>query len=171
MDSENHIPLSELIKRLSYGVNSLNSGDASKEEVHQMLDLSRELHERLTVLRFKAFEAAEISKDSKSKHDVISEVQIDLIDSIKEVSLAEKHQRKRLSSVGEGLTILERANYTSALYSNDNKTFNDIIDTIDGCGTVEEAMELFRETLNPSGRKEDIESAITSFEERITRIV
>ena len=170
MDSENHIPLSDLIKSLSEGVNALNSGDASKEEVHQMLALSRELHERLTVLRFKAFEATANSEDSQLKDDVISEAQIDLIDSIEEVSLAEKHQRKPLSSVGEGLTILERANYTSALYSNDDKKFNDMLDAVDDCGTVEEAMELFRETLNPSGRKEDIESAKTSFEERIPRI-
>ena len=82
MDSENHIPLSDLIKSLSEGVNALNSGDASKEEVHQMLSLSRELHERLTVLRFKAFEGSANSEDSKSKDDVISEAQIDLIDSI-----------------------------------------------------------------------------------------
>ena len=45
----------EIIERLRNGVDAVNSSEASKEEVSEMLTLSRELHERLAVLRFKAF--------------------------------------------------------------------------------------------------------------------
>ena len=171
MESHKHITISDLIKKLDEGVDALNSGEASKEEVQEMLSLARELHERLAVLRYKAFEASNSNDDDeKAKVEEISEAQIDLIDSIEEVSLAEKHLYKPLSSIGEGLTILERANYTSTLYSNDSKQFNDMLDAVDGCKTVDEALKLFRETINPTGRKEEIEDALASFEERIPRI-
>ena len=58
MESDKHIPLSDLVKRLEEDVEGINSGEATKEEVHDMLVLARELHERLTVLRFKAFEVS-----------------------------------------------------------------------------------------------------------------
>ena len=98
------------------------------------------------------------------------EAQIDLMDSIKEVSLVEKHQLSPLSSVGEGLTILERANYTSTLFSNDEVKFNDMLDAVDGCGTVNQAVDLFRNSISPSGRKEEVALAMESFEKRIPRI-
>ena len=189
MESDKHIPLSDLVKRLEEGVEGINSGEATKEEVHDMLMLARELHERLTVLRFKAFEVSNcdqtIAKES-SVETLIDEVgeeesevdkttpenQIDLMDAIEDVrvSLAEKHQRKPLSSVGEGLTILERANFTSILFSNNDSSFNDMLDAVDKCNTPVEALGVFRGAIKPSGRKEDIELAQTTFEERIPRI-
>ena len=92
------------------------------------------------------------------------------MDSIKEVSLVEKHQLTPLSSIGEGLTILERANYTSTLFSNDEVKFNDMLDAVDNCGTVNQAVELFKTSINPSGREEDVKFAMESFEKRIPRI-
>ena len=172
MEGENHISLTDLIKKLNTGLESVNSGEASIEKVQEMLSLSRELHERLIVLRFKVFEASKSDNatENNSIDDDISEAQIDLIDSIKEVSLAEKHQQKSLSSVREGLTILEMANYTSILFSNDESFFNDMLDQIDLCENADDATELFRNSIKPKGRKEDIELARTSFEERIPRI-
>lgn len=168
MANDKHISLTEIIESLSNGVESINSGDASKEEVHEMLALSRELHEKLAVLRFKAFEAAALEQEEIIEEN--DEAQIDLMDSIKEVSLVEKHQLSPLSSVGEGLTILERANYTSTLFSNDEVKFNDMLDAVDGCGTVNQAVDLFRNSISPSGRKEEVALAMESFEKRIPRI-
>ncbi len=174
MDFDKHIPLADLMALLSKGINAVNNSYASKEEIQEMLSLSRELHERLAVLRFKAFEASVLDVEATSEAELldedVSESQIDLIDSIKEVSLAEKHQHKPLSSVGEGLTILERANYTSILFSNDDTSFNDMLDEIDLCQTVDDATKLFRNSIKPSGRKEDIDFAMNAFEERIPRI-
>ncbi len=172
MEGENHISLTDLIKKLNAGLESVNSGEASIEKVQEMLSLSRELHERLVVLRFKAFEASKSDEGSDDSFidDTVSEAQIDLIDSINEVSLSEKHQLKPLSSVREGLTILEMANYTSILFSNDESCFNDLLDQIDLCETASDATELFRSSIKPKGIKEDIEQARLSFEERIPRI-
>ena len=193
MESDKHIPLSDLVKRLEEDVEGINSGEATKEEVHDMLVLARELHERLTVLRFKAFEVSnsdhpvaeeapvepqaeelieEIVEEDVEADEIIPENQIDLMDAIEDVrvSLAEKHQRKPLSSVGEGLTILERANFTSILFSNDDSSFNDMLDAVDKCNTPDEALGVFRGAIKPSGRKEDIELAQSTFEERIPRI-
>lgn len=197
MESDKHIPLSDLVKQLEEDVEGINSGEATKEEVHDMLVLARELHERLIVLRFKAFEvsngdhrvaeeapvepqAEELTEEIVEEDvdidveadETIPENQIDLMDAIEDVrvSLAEKHQRKPLSSVGEGLTILERANFTSILFSNDDSSFNDMLDAVDKCNTLDEALGVFRGAIKPSGRKEDIELAQSTFEERIPRI-
>ena len=146
----------------------MNQGEASSEEVNDLLTIAREIHERLAVVRYKAFE---LSLSDEEELDVeTDESQIDLIDSIEEVSLAEKHQYQPLSSVGEGLTILERANFTSILFSNDDLGFNDMLDAVDKCRNTEDATRVFRKAMKPSGRKEDIELAQSTFEERIPRI-
>ncbi len=197
MDSDKHIPLSDLVKRLDKGVVGIDFGKATKEEIHDMLVLARQVHERLAVLRFKAFEehngdhpiAMEVSVETSNEEEsmekieeggveeieldeTIPENQIDLMDAIEDVrvSLAEKHQCKPLSSVGEGLTILERANFTSILFSNDDSSFNDILDAIDKCNTPDEALGVFRGAIKPLGRREDVELAQSTFEERIPRI-
>ena len=197
MESDKHITLSDLVKQLEEGVLAINSGELTKEEIHDMLLLGREIHERLTVLRFKAFEVSncdqtiakeasvetpdeelskkrgeEVGEEERELDEASTENQIDLMDAIEDVrvSLAEKHQRKPLSSVGEGLTILERANFTSILFSNDDSSFNDMLDAVDKCNTPDEALGVFRGAIKPSGRKEDIELAQTTFEERIPRI-
>ena len=173
MENDKHISLKDLVKSLDQGVKSMNQGEASSEEVNDLLNIAREIHERLAVLRYKAFEAS-VAEDEKVEDVVLEndtdESQIDLIDSIEEVSLAEKHQFKPLSSVGEGLTILERANFTSILFSNDDLSFNDMLDAVDKCRNTEDATRVFRKALKPSGRKEDIELAQSTFEERIPRI-
>ena len=197
MESDKHITLSDLVKQLEEGVLAINSGELTKEEIHDMLLLGREIHERLTVLRFKAFEVSncdqtiakeasvetpdeelskkrgeEVGEEERELDEASTENQIDLMDAIEDVrvSLAEKHQRKPLSSVGEGLTILERANFTSILFSNDDSSFNDMLDAVDKCNTPDEALGVFRGAIKPSGRKEDIELAQTTFEDRIPRI-
>ena len=153
-----------------------------------MLMLARELHERLTVLHFKAFEVSngdhpvaekvskekveEIGEEKRQMDETSPENQIDLMDAIEDVrvSLAEKLRHKPLSSVGEGLTILERANFTTILFSNDDSSFNNMLDAVDKCNTPDEALCVFRGAINPLGRKEEIELAQSSFEQRIPRI-
>ena len=66
MEGGNHISLTDLIKKLNVGLESMNSGEASIEKVQEMLSLSRELYERLIVLRFKAFEFSQFYKNLKN---------------------------------------------------------------------------------------------------------
>ena len=83
----------------------------------------------------------------------IDKAQVDLIDSIAEVSLAEKHLNKPLSSISEGLTILEIANFTSILFKNDGTKFNETLDAVDSCGGREAAYEVFHAAISPKVMK------------------
>lgn len=193
MQDEQHISIEDLAAKLSEGIEQLGSGDTSKEGVHELQDVARELYERLTVLRFKAFESknqAEEEPEVQSEVEVetkeetpksesiddepevpeVDKAQVDLIDSIAEVSLAEKHLNKPLSSISEGLTILEIANFTSILFKNDGTKFNETLDAVDGCNGREEAYEVFHSAITPEGHEEDIAHARVAFENRIQRL-
>jgi len=205
MQDVQHISIEDLAAKLLEGIEQLGSGDTSKEGVHELQDVARELYERLTVLRFKAFVSkqqtdeergaqSEVEADIKvelkadiPKPDSVSapisesidyepevpevdKAQVDLIDSIAEVSLAEKHLNKPLSSISEGLTILEIANFTSILFKNDGTKFNETLDAVDGCNGREEAYEVFHSAITPEGHEEDIAHARVAFENRIQRL-
>ena len=201
MQDEQHISIEDLAAKLSEGIEQLGSGDTSKEGVRELQDVARELYERLTVLRFKAFESkqqpdrlpakepevqSEVEAESKveTKEETpksesiddepevpeVDKAQVDLIDSIAEVSLAEKHLNKPLSSISEGLTILEIANFTSILFKNDGTKFNETLDAVDGCNGREEAYEVFHSAITPEGHEEDIAHARVAFENRIQRL-
>jgi len=173
METEKHIPLKSLAKQLEEGVNELSNGEVSNKSLLELQIKSRDLYERLTVLRHKAYEALALRGEEGGEYDLISESQVNLIDSIAEVnseSLAEKHPMLPLSSVGEGLTIIERANFTSVLFSNSDVSFNDMLDAVDDCQNPEEAKDVFQEAINPSGPAEDVALARDSFEQRIPRL-
>ena len=191
MHDEQHISLEDLAAKLSGGIKQLGSGDTSKEGVNELQNVARELYERLTVLRFKAFETKqerhiepapapgetpaavpfEASVESVVETpEEIDKAQVDLIDSIAEVSLAEKHLNKPLSSISEGLTILEIANFTSILFKNDGTKFNETLDAVDSCGGREAAYEVFHAAISPEGHEEDIAHARVAFENRIQRL-
>jgi len=184
MGDEKHIPLQDLATQIEKGVRDMQSGNISKEGMEELQIKSRDLHERLTILRFKAFEAM-VRLDEDVSFNKEDESQTNLLDSIAEVtaietpkksnpkknrkSLAESLQYLPLSSIGEGLTILDRANFTSTLFSNDTTSFNDMLDSVDECSDVEAACEVFKNSLSTNGTKPEIESAIKGFEMRITR--
>ena len=184
MGDEKHIPLENLAAQIEQGVRNMQSGNMSKEDMEQLQIKSRDLHERLTILRFKAFEAM-VKLDENVSFNKEDESQTNLIDSIAEVTAIEKPQESKkkksrkslaeslqslpLSSIGEGLTILDRANFTSTLFSNNTKNFNDMLDSIDACSHIEAACDVFHESINTMGTKPEIESAIEGFKVRITR--
>lgn len=184
MGDEKHIPLENLAAQIEQGVRNMQSGNMSKEDMEQLQVKSRDLHERLTILRFKAFEAM-VKLDENVSFNKEDESQTNLIDSIAEVTAIEKPQESKkkkgrkslaeslqslpLSSIGEGLTILDRANFTSTLFSNNTKNFNDMLDSVDACSHIEAACDVFHKSINTMGTKPDIESAIEGFKVRITR--
>jgi hypothetical protein len=184
MGDEKHIPLENLAAQIEQGVRDMQSGNLSKEGMEHLQIKSRDLHERLTILRFKAFEAM-VRLDEDLSFNKEDESQTNLIDSIAEVtaietpkkskkkrgrkSLAESLQSLPLSSIGEGLTILDRANFTSTLFSNDTTNFNDMLDSIDACSHFEAACDVFNNSIKTEGTKPEIESAIQGFKMRITR--
>ena len=183
MTDEKHIPLENLAAQIEQGVRDMQSGNMSKEGMEQLQIKSRDLHERLTILRFKAFEAM-VNLDETVRLNKGDESQTNLIDSIAEVTAIEKPPKSKkknrkslveslqslpLSSIGEGLTILDRANFTSTLFSNNTKNFNDMLDSVDSCSHVEAACDVFQKSINTMGTKAEIKSAIEGFKVRISR--
>ena len=188
MSREKYISLEELVSQLDNNVRDLKIGKLSAEEIIEMHALSRNLYERITVLRYKAFETiSQKGEDGEGlinpEIDVESEKsQTDLLSSIEEVtgappkkailkvsSLAESLQSAPLNSIGEGLTILDRANFTSTLFSNDNIKFNDMLDVVDQCNNIKSAEKVFNSSIKTRGTSNEIEAALDSFYKRINR--
>jgi len=188
MSREKYISLEELVSQLDNNVRDLKVGKLSKQEVIEMHSLSRNLYERITVLRYKTFETV-FQKGEEGEgliHPEIDEEreksQTDLISSIEEVtgappkkgnlkvkSLAESLQSAPLNSIGEGLTIVDRANFTSTLFSNDNMKFNDMLDLVDQCNNIKSAEKVFNSSIKTRGTSNEIEASLYSFYKRINR--
>jgi hypothetical protein len=188
MSRKKYISLEELVSQLDNNVRDLKIGKLSTEEIIEMHALSRSLYERITVLRYKAFET--VSQNGGEGENIINsgideeseKSQTDLISSIEEVtgappknanlkvrSLAESLQSAPLNSIGEGLTILDRANFTSTLFSNDNIKFNDMLDQVDQCNNIKSAEKVFNSSIKTRGTSNEIEAALDSFYKRINR--
>jgi hypothetical protein len=188
MSRKKYISLEELVSQLDNNVRDLKIGKLSTEEIIEMHALSRSLYERITVLRYKAFET--VSQNGGEGENIINsgideeseKSQTDLISSIEEVtgappknanlkvrSLAESLQSAPLNSIGEGLTILDRANFTSTLFSNDNIKFNDMLDLVDKCNNIKSAEKVFNSSIKTRGTSNEIEAALDSFYKRINR--
>ena len=188
MSRKKYISLEELVSQLDNNVRDLKIGKLSTEEIIEMHALSRSLYERITVLRYKAFKT--VSQNGGEGENIINsgideeseKSQTDLISSIEEVtgappknanlkvrSLAESLQSAPLNSIGEGLTILDRANFTSTLFSNDNIKFNDMLDLVDKCNNIKSAEKVFNSSIKTRGTSNEIEAALDSFYKRINR--
>ena len=188
MSREKYISLEELVSQLDNNVRNLKVGKLSTDEIIEMHALSRNLYERITILRYKAFESfAQKGSDGEDLinleiDDESEKSQTDLISSIEEVtgappkkanlkikSLAESLQSTPLNSIGEGLTIVDRANFTSTLFSNDNIRFNDMLDLVDQCNNIKSAEKVFTSSIKTRGTSSEIEAALDSFYTRINR--
>ena len=188
MSREKYISLEELVSLLEKNVRDLKVGKLTSKDIVDMHASSRNLYERITVLRYKAFE--DRSQNGNEGDDIINheidekseKSQTDLISSIEEVtgeppkksklkttSLAESLQSVPLNSIGEGLTILDRANFTSTLFSNDNIKFNDMLDMVDRSHNIKDAIKAFNSSINTRGTSHEIEAALDSFYKRINR--
>ena len=188
MSREKYISLEELVSLLEKNVRDLKVGKLTSKDIVDMHTSSRNLYERITVLRYKAFE--DLSQNGNEGDDIINheidekseKSQTDLISSIEEVtgeppkksklkitSLAESLQSVPLNSIGEGLTILDRANFTSTLFSNDNIKFNDMLDLVDQSHNIKDAIKAFNSSINTRGTSHEIEAALDSFVKRINR--
>ena len=97
------------------------------------------------------------------------EQQVDLLSSIGEMTLAEKLALQPLSSVAEGMSILDRAQFTSVLFSGEEEVFSTLLAKLERASTQEEAMAMFQETLSPRGEDAEVEGLKESFAKRIVR--
>ena len=110
-----------------------------------------------------------LTPDELGEPDAPPEQQVDLLSSIGEMTLAEKLALQPLSSVAEGMSILDRAQFTSVLFSGKEEIFSALLAKLERAATQEEAMAMFRETLSPRGEDAEVEQLQEAFAKRIVR--
>ena len=110
-----------------------------------------------------------LTAEERGEPDTLPEQQVDLLSSIGELTLAEKLALQPLSSVAEGMSILDRAQFTSVLFSGEEKIFSALLAKLERAATQEEAMAMFQETLSPRGEDAEVEQLQEAFAKRIVR--
>ena len=105
----------------------------------------------------------------EERRDDPAESQVDLLSSIGELTLAEKLALQPLGSVAEGMSILDRAQYTSVLFSGEEEVFSTLLEKLSRASTQEEALAMFQEALAPRGEDKEVEGLKESFAKRIMR--
>ena len=105
----------------------------------------------------------------EERGDAPEESQVDLLSSIGELTLAEKLALQPLGSVAEGMSILDRAQYTSVLFSGEEEVFSTLLEKLSRASTQEEALAMFQEALAPRGEDKEVEGLKESFAKRIMR--
>ena len=110
-----------------------------------------------------------LTPEERGEPDTHPEQQVDLLSSIGEMTLAEKLALQPLSSVAEGMSILDRAQFTSVLFSGKEEIFSALLAKLERAATQEEAMAMFQETLSPRGEDAEVEQLQEAFAKRIVR--
>ncbi len=67
------------------------------------------------------------------------------------------------------MSILDRAQFTSVLFSGEEEVFGTLLGKLERASTQEEALSLFQEALATSGDPDEIEDLKESFAKRIMR--
>ena len=94
--------------------------------------------------------------------------QVDLLSSIGEMTLAEKLALQPLGSVAEGMSILDRAQFTSTLFGGDEEVFSTLLSKLSKASTQEEAFAMFQESMCANDSPE-VEVLKEAFAKRIMR--
>jgi hypothetical protein len=67
------------------------------------------------------------------------------------------------------MSILDRAQFTSVLFSGEEEIFSALLAKLERAATQEEAMAMFQETLSPRGEDAEVEQLQEAFAKRIVR--
>ena len=110
-----------------------------------------------------------LTHEERGEPDTPPEHQVDLLSSIGEMTLAEKLALQPLSSVAEGMSILDRAQFTSVLFSGEEGIFSALLTKLERAATQEEAMAMFQDSLSPRGEDAEVEHLQEVFAKRIVR--
>jgi hypothetical protein len=110
-----------------------------------------------------------LTPEERGESDSPPEHQVDLLSSIGEMTLAEKLALQPLSNVAEGMSILDRAQFTSVLFSGEEGIFSALLTKLERAATQEEAMAMFQDSLSPRGEDAEVEQLQEVFAKRIVR--
>ena len=110
-----------------------------------------------------------LTAEEKVEPAPLPESQVDLLSSIGEMTLAEKLALQPLADVADGMSILDRAQFTSVLFSGEEEVFSTLLNKLSRASTQEEALAQFQEALSPRGEESEVESLKEEFAKRIMR--
>ena len=110
-----------------------------------------------------------LTAEEKGEPAPLPESQVDLLSSIGEMTLAEKLALQPLADVADGMSILDRAQFTSVLFSGEEEVFSTLLNKLSRASTQEEALAQFQEALSPRGEESEVESLKEAFAKRIMR--
>ena len=110
-----------------------------------------------------------LTAEEKGEPAPLPESQVDLLSSIGEMTLAEKLALQPLADVADGMSILDRAQFTSVLFSGEEEVFSTLLNKLSRASTQEEALAQFQEALSPRGEESEVESLKEEFAKRIMR--
>ena len=110
-----------------------------------------------------------LTAEEKGEPAPLPESQVDLLSSIGEMTLAEKLALQPLADVADGMSILDRAQFTSVLFSGEEEVFSTLLNKLSRASTQEEALAQFQEALSPRGEESEVESLKEGFAKRIMR--
>lgn len=98
-----------------------------------------------------------------------ADTQVDLLSSIGELTLAEKLALQPLTDVSEGMSIVDRAQFTSVLFSGEEEVFSSLLTKLSRAATQEEAFAQFQQAMSPRGEEGEVEALKEEFAKRIMR--
>lgn len=110
-----------------------------------------------------------LSPEERGEAVAKSDSQVDLLSSIGELTLAEKLALQPLSDVSEGMSIVDRAQFTSVLFSGEEEVFSALLTKLTRASTQEEALAQFQEALSPRGEDVEVDALKEDFAKRIMR--
>ncbi len=110
-----------------------------------------------------------LTAEERGEPEEVAEAQVDLLSSIGEMTLAEKLALQPLSNVADGLSIVDRAQFTSVLFSGEEEVFSTLLEKLSRSATQEEAFALFQEALSPRGEDSEVDALKEEFAKRIVR--
>lgn len=110
-----------------------------------------------------------LTAEERGEPEEVAEAQVDLLSSIGEMTLAEKLALQPLSNVADGMSIVDRAQFTSVLFSGEEEVFSTLLEKLSRSATQEEAFALFQEALSPRGEDPEVDALKEEFAKRIVR--
>jgi hypothetical protein len=135
---------------------------SSSKPQENPFDEAEVVHEEAPVNRL-------LTAEERGEQEESSEAQVDLLSSIGEMTLAEKLALQPLSNVADGLSIVDRAQFTSVLFSGEEEVFSTLLGKLSKSATQEEAFALFQEAMSPRGEDPEVEALKEEFAKRIMR--
>jgi len=145
-------------------LSALQSSDSEKapERPTDAAEPEREVSEEPAVNRL-------LTPEERGEPAPKPDSQVDLLSSIGELTLAEKLALQPLSDVSEGMSIVDRAQFTSVLFSGEEEVFSALLTKLARAATQEEALAQFQEALSPRGEDVEVDALKEEFAKRIMR--